>query len=444
MTFLHRNPRDFSSMLFAIFFCALLLPSSVSIQRCYAAGESLPANEAVPDDAEGQPPLGLAAALQAVMAYNPAVKGKQAEVNSQGYAIDSAKAGRLPSLSAQANNLNDQYEQGTLRLQQPLWAFGKIDTEIKHAKANYNSEQFGLLDVRRQLIEKTAIIYAQIEGIQQRMAVARLNIEEHEQLYQQIKRRQAGQLASEADMHLAYSRFIQARAQLVSIQGGLQVALNELQALTQVAVAVDQPIDKRLTSLPSLAQIVDLALKNSAEVRYKRKYLEVVRLNVKREKVAALPTVYYRMDYEFLDNPGNDERTSNGFVIEGNLDGFGFSALGRVKGAAARQVAAQEDLNATLNDVRSRVNNLMSNRSVQQLLIKSQREVVTVVESTMASFLRQYDSGLKSWIDVLNTQRELTELRLGLAKIENDWLIISLRIAALSGGLDQLAGIESL
>ncbi len=444
MTSLHRNPHSFSRFLFSLCFCSLLLPSSFSIQPCYAAEESAPANKALPDAPEGQAPIGLAAALQAVMAYHPAVKGKQAEVNSQGYALDSAKAARFPSLSAQANNLDDQYEQGTLRLQQPLWAFGKIDTEIKHAKASYHSEQFGLLDIRRQLIENTAVIYAQIEGIQKRTAVARLNIEEHEQLYQQIKRRQAGHLASEADMHLAYSRFIQARVQLVSLQGNLQVALTDLHALTQVAVAVDQPIDKRFTSLPSLAQVEALALKNSARLRYKQKQLEVVLLDVKREKVAALPTVYYRMDHEFLDNPGNGERTSNGFVLEGNLEGFGFSALGRAKAATARQVAAQEDLNVTRNEVRSRVNNLMSNRSVQQLLIKSQREVVTVVESTMASFLRQYESGRKSWLDVLNTQRELTELRLGLAKIENDWLILSLRIAALTGGLDQLAGIKTL
>jgi len=418
----------------------LLLTPVFGAWPCHATTEPPPGGEAAA-------PGGLAAALQAVISHNPAVKGARAELKAQGHAIDSAKAARYPTLSAQANNVNDpsgRYDQGTLRLQQPLWAFGKIDTAIDRQKANYGAEQWNLLQVQRQLIESTAAAYAKAEGALRRAEVARVNIAEHDRLYQRIKRRHSGGLASEADERLAYSRLIQARAQAVGIEGELQVALTELHSLTHVPVPVDRPVERALAELPAASAVEELALKKSADVRYKQKRLKVVALDVKGEKVATLPNIYYRVDHEFLDKPSSGERTSSGLVIEGNFEGLGFSALGRVKGAVARQVVAREELNEARNDVRSLVNALMISRNTQNLLAESQHESVEVLESTMASFLRQYESGRKTWIDVLNTQRELTVSRLQLAQIENDWLVLSLRVVALTGGLDRLAGIESI
>ena len=104
-------------------------------------------------------------ALQAVIIHNPALKGQQAALNSYEADIDSAKARRYPTLSAQANNLNNDADQGTLRLNQPLWAFGKIDTAIDEATANYTAEQWGLIQNQRELISDTAKIYAKIQGL---------------------------------------------------------------------------------------------------------------------------------------------------------------------------------------------------------------------------------------------------------------------------------------
>lgn len=388
-------------------------------------------------------PQGLSAALQAVMKRHPAVKGKRFEVNARQFAIDSAKASRFPSVAVEANNLNNNYDQSTIQLSQPLWTFGKINTGIQLAKANYRADQIELLQVQRELIEKTAAAYAMVEGIKQRLDVALINIDEHEQLHQQIKRRQAGQLASVTDERLAHSRIIQARAQYIQIQGELRIALAELKSLTQIKVETDLPVDRSLAELPSLAEVEALALKNSAATAFKRELRKVAQLNIKREKVAYLPTVYGRIEHNILDIPANTDRTYAGFVLEGNLEGLGFAARGRIKGAAAYLNATGEDLNSTINDVRQQVYILMSNRDVQHTLIDSQKEAVTIVEATLASFIRQYESGRKTWLEVLNIQRELTELRFQLVQIESEWLILSLRIIALTGGLDQYAGIKS-
>jgi adhesin transport system outer membrane protein len=180
--------------------------------------------------------IGLSAVLQAVMANHPAVKGKQAELDAQHFAIGSAKAGRYPSLSGEANNLDDNVDQFTLRVQQPLWAFGKIDRAIQQEQARFAAEEWGLLQVQRQLTEESASAYARLDGIRQRGQVSRININEHEELYQRTERRQKGQLTSEADLRFAHSRLIQAQAKHERISGELQVALVDLLALTQVPI----------------------------------------------------------------------------------------------------------------------------------------------------------------------------------------------------------------
>ncbi len=420
----------------------LMLSGSYPLNIATAAGPTI-APDVVRSEA-GQQPRGLFAALQAAVTLHPSAKGKQAELDAQGFAINSAEAGRYPSISAEADNLYDDYDKGTVRVSQPLWAFGKIDTQIDLAEAKFIVDQSGLLAVQRELIEETAAAYAVVEGIKQREEVAKVNIAEHEQLYQQIQRRQAGQLASETDVRLAHSRIILARSQYTRIKGEMQVALTELHSLTQIEVDVGLPVDRSLADLPSLPVVEALALKNNATAAGKRALLKVAQLDIKKEKVASLPTVYARVEYEFLDIPENTDSTRFGIVVEGNLDGLGLFSYGRIKSAAARLNAAQEDLNVALNDVRRRVNALMLNRNVQLMLLESQREAVEVVEETKASFLRQYESGRKTWLDVLNIQRELTTLRFQLAQIENDWLILSMRVAALTGGLDQLAGVKSL
>jgi adhesin transport system outer membrane protein len=64
---------------------------------------------------------------------------------------------------------------------------------------------------------------------------------------------------------------------------------------------------------------------------------------------------------------------------------------------------------------------------------------VQAVEETLASFMRQYDAGRKSWIDVLNTQREVSDARQQLQSLRTAWQENTLRVEALLGLLDAVA-----
>jgi adhesin transport system outer membrane protein len=99
-------------------------------------------------------------------------------------------------------------------------------------------------------------------------------------------------------------------------------------------------------------------------------------------------------------------------------------------------LANQDDLVAMRNETRRSVSNLYSNRDLQQDLINSQALSVGELSEILASYQRQYQSGHKAWQDILNMQRELSEQRLQQVQAENDWLVFTLKLVTLIGGLD--------
>ena len=106
------------------------------------------------------------------------------------------------------------------------------------------------------------------------------------------------------------------------------------------------------------------------------------------------------------------------------------------------RTAAEQDLAATKVEVTREIRRLERNRALQRDLIELQTQSVADLESLLASYQRQYETGTKSWLDLLNVQRELDDQRRALVQARTDWQIYTLQLLARIGGLDDLAGIE--
>lgn len=387
---------------------------------------------------------GLAAALQAALTQHPVVAGKRAEVAAKGYIGDSARAQRYPTVSAQATANDKSTHPVTLRARQPLWAFGRIDAGIAYADADKLTEEADLVRVQRQLIDQTSVAYVRVLGATARLVVAEDNSSSLVTLSKQIKRREQGELASLADVRLAQARLIQAQGQQDRYRGELEVALNDLLAFTQTRIAADPAVPPGIVQLPSAAELESLAVANSADVQLKERRVELARADTDREGTASMPTVYLQGDRYVnqaanAGNPNSLNSTVVGVVLEGSLEGLGFAARGRSQAARARLLAAQEDLKATRTELERTVRSLLASRQLQQNLVNSQAQSVAELKELLVSYRRQYEAGSKSWQDLLNMQRELTEQRLQEAQAQNDWLIYSLKLAALTGRLDAVA-----
>lgn len=401
--------------------------------------------------ASAQQTDGLQAALQAALTLHPAVSGKQSQVRASEYSADAARSQRYPSLTAQAQQYtssNRDLSTGedlstpvTLRARQPVWAFGRIDNSIAFAEASTDVERVDLLRVQRQLLEQTAVAYASVLGSRQRLQVAEVSLVAHQQLYDQISRREQGQLASMADVRLAATRLAQSRARVGQYSGELEIAESDLLALTQVALPAQLAIDPALLQIKEGEALRQAALQSSAEVLFKSQEIERARAGVDQARTASMPTVYLQVEQDY-NQPSFRDDTRLSVVVEGTLEGMGFASRGRTSAAVAQQSAAEDDRAFTINSLEQTVRRLQRSRQLQAELIQVQSASLIDLEALLGSYQRQYAAGTKSWLDVLNIQREFSEQQLQLVQAENDWVIYTLQLAALTGALDAPAALN--
>lgn len=391
---------------------------------------------------------GLEAALTAAVTRHPALAGKAAAVEAKDYAGDAARAQRYPSLSAQAQQIANQgnaagrpsNNPANVRARQALWAFGRIDSSIAYSDADTAAERSDYLRLQRQLIDNTVASYAKVYSLTQRQKALLDNVAAHQSFHEQIQRRERGQLASGADVRLAASRLIQARAQKERVDGDLDVAQAELLALTQIPVSAEVPVAGTSLVLPAASELEAIALAQSADALYKGQLIARAEAGVDQAQTAAMPTLYLQAD-KYFNQPVYQNDSQLSVVLEGNLDGMGWGAFSRARAARAQLSAAQEDLRSTQVDIRRTVKSLDASRRMQHELIAAQVDSVRELTALLESYKRQYVAGTKSWLDVLNLLRELSEQRLQQVQAEGDWLNASLRLTALIGGFDALLGI---
>lgn len=388
--------------------------------------------------AAAQTPAGLSAALAAAQTQYPALAAKRAELQAKGYLVDAAQAQRYPSLSAQTATYDNSTRPSSWRARQALWAFGRIESGQRYAEADQSAAAADLLRLERQVQDQTAVAYAKVQGAKARLKVAQDTEAALDRLYQQIQRRERGELASMADVRLALARFTQARAQTYRYQGEWALSKTELLALTQNLVDTEPDVPATTTTLPQGTALQDEVAAQAADLLLKTRLAVLAQMDIEREKAAAMPTVYLQAD-RYINQPTYGTQTITGVVLEGNLDNMGFGTLGRSRAAGARLQAAQDDLQATRIELIRQVSSLETNRDLQVQLLSAQAQSVQQAKDLLASYQRQYEAGSKAWLDVLNMQRELSDQQLQQVQAQNDWLVYSLKLAALTGRLDALA-----
>jgi adhesin transport system outer membrane protein len=390
--------------------------------------------------AASPPPAdGLRLALTAAVSRNPAVRNKLADLRALGFKVQEAQAARYPSLTVQAQSMSEQTSHGVARVQQPLYAFGRIDGAIELAGMQTVLGQMSVLEVRRKLLEDTAASYVGLLGARAKLILAERNVDEHQRLFQMIQRRHEGGIASEADARLASSRLIQAKTLLEQLRGQVDKGENELFALTRLTLPGRESVEPTLTELPNLSALLSLADTSVSLVRQRQAELDLARVQATQRRAELMPTLYARWEHDIAPAAGSLNTNRVGVVLEASIDGFGLVVKPRLAAEAERIAAAQENLEAARNETTRRLTGLLSDRQTQQLLVTANESAVQAVEETLASFLRQYDAGRKSWVDVLNTQREMSDARQQLQAVRTAWQENSLRIAALLGLLDVVA-----
>jgi len=207
--------------------------------------------------------------------------------------------------------------------------------------------------------------------------------------------------------------------------------------LTQEPIASDLPVPGNILQLPADQAIQEQVLAQSATVRAREAGVTLAETDVERQRTSSLPTVSLqasRNDYSGIPNQRNNNTIN--IVVTGTMEGLGLVNRGLQNAALERVESARQDLAQQRHSEDIQTRQLLDQRDANQTLLVGYEQSVVELSDTLASFRRQYESGYKSWLDVLNAVRELTEQQQALVSVRSAWRVDSLRLAARTGRMD--------
>jgi len=388
---------------------------------------------------------GIFLALKNTLKKNPRILAEKDKINALKRSLTSENMQRLPAVTLQAETEGSDDSQALVRLVQPLWVGGRISNAITKSEIQLKIAQAELLRVQRELMEETAATYANLLGLKNRIKAAEINIKELQKFSNLTDRRAKGDISSKADVALAQSRLYQAHLQNEDLKGQLERVKTDMYSLTLTRSEVDDPVPPSLMDLPGQAEIEAAVVMVSARLTQAGLEIKNAHIDEDLSKSEIMPRLYGRLDQE-LYNPGGaskqDLETSFALVVEVTFEGAGISSWERVKSAKERIKASQMLSDAEDNDVHRNIRSQLSDRDMISQLVELNQSLVLSTAQTLASYVRQYEAGRKSWLDLLNIQQEHARARITLEQVKSSLQQVDLRLVVQMGLLDDLSEIN--
>lgn len=382
------------------------------------------------------PDLDLVVLMRLALDRYPSIAARRQEYAAAQGALDGARWQRYPSVSVSGAALGSNgAAPSTISVQQVLWAGGRIEAGIAAADARRLAANSATLVEEQSVLERTAAAYVELQRQQARLVASQDNVRRHEELYGLIARRVGQEVSSAADSALAMARLAQARAERQQILAAMGNARAALQSLSGEAVRGVVALDAPTLGFDSLQEAMTAAENFSPEIARQRSLANAATSDLEVRKGLLLPSLAARVEH--LRNPviGIHSSTDRALLAFEFQPGAGLSALSAVQEAEARRLGALSAVEGSRLDLEQKLNSAW----IEAQSSSSQREPLRVLARTnvsiVDSFLRQYRVGRKSWLDVLNAQREAVQARYSLADIDAQALLGALRVRLVTGVL---------
>lgn len=366
--------------------------------------------------------------LQRTYASHPLMQEKRANLSAAQADRQGAKWQRFPTPSAEVTSTG--HGTGSVRLDQPLWAGGRIDGQIAASEARELAAAAAVEEAAQELALKVVAAVVEADRQQSRQRFAEAGMKEHEKLYAMIERRVAQEVSSTADQRLAASRLFSSRNDVSVMAQARQNALLQLNQLAGESVQSVGPVDAFTQQPPVDAQLlVSDALANSPTLNRLRHEEAAAEADVAVKRSAWWPQVSFRLQHA----RANQITDNSGMLVLQAQPGAGWSTSASVDMAWARRDAIRESRMAAERSLRERVMQQWNDWVAAGSRLSNAEASMAMSSDVAQSYARQYTAGRKSWIDVLNAVREATQSELAVMDVKAQISSAVLSLQVLTG-----------
>ena len=366
---------------------------------------------------------------------HPTIETKRNEYKGAFERLEGSKWHRFPSVSVmssagQSSPLKNSSEVvTTLRVEQPLWTGGRITGTIDLAKAKLGASESAINEVEQDVLIKTSYAFFNILKLQSKIETSKESILEHQRLLELIERKSRAEISPMNEIIFAKARLDQAKTENIQLQTLLSNSRADLESYTSKSIK-GLKVPRISLAMPNdLDSAIKEAINYSPTLKRLAFESKAAEADIDVAKSGLWPQLSARSDEIF------------GGVVPGNTTylaltytpGNGLSSLSATREAATKKEVVESNIKSIQleigNKIRSDWNEYQSNLRQAEV----QTNLAETTRGVYESYVRQYDAGKKTWVEVLNAKKEATQAKYNLADCEWNSYIAGLRLQIYTG-----------
>lgn len=402
--------------------------------------------------ASAQTPSTLKDAVERAVLQNPEVKFKYQNLEAARGEQDAAKGAWRPRVDVEAatgprntltpalaSPLSYMGSTASIQLRQTLFDGYATASEVRRLGHNRQVAYYDLLNASDQLALETARAYLDVQRYRETLALARDNYATHLDVHRKISSRVSAGVGRRVDLEQASGRMALAESNWLTEASNLHDVSARYERLTGEALAPNlEPTPSLDKFLPARARVLSDAIANNPEFLGAVSTIRAYRADADVRRAANWPTLELRVLQSLERNQngiaGNYRDSALQVVLNYNLYRGGTDSA-RIRQYVSKLNAAYELRDKTCRDIRQTAQIAYNDvgRLEQQIGFLAQHELST--SKAREAYRQQFDIGQRSLLDLLDTENELFQARMALAKAEFDIRLAKIRVLATSGTL---------
>ena len=358
---------------------------------------------------------------------HPSVRLSENAVRTSGFNLDAAKWSKYPSFTVDGIAPIDSDDTLTLKLEQPLWTAGRSDALIDAARAEVSAAELQIQESIDLIQDEVISAYIELWRAQEKLIAADDNVVELKELAGIIERRVFQQVSPESELALVNARLSQALSDQAQHLGMVRQAVSRLQQASGMKADHAKTLTCQLPADLTLDRIKQLALSQSSIL----KRLEVDKSASQFDYAAAEAERWPKLvaGVQSVSQQGNvdDTDTKAYFGFQYQLSD-GFSVNSRMSAAESEMQNFTYQYDEAKIRLVQTIESYQTGYELSRNQIPSLVNLVRVNADLIDSYRRQYSVGKKSWLDVVNAQREVAQAKVSLIDAQANACLNALQI----------------
>ncbi|MFP6833647.1 MAG: TolC family protein, partial [Porticoccaceae bacterium] len=355
--------------------------------------------------------LSVDQAMQYAIKTHPLILSAEGQYRAAKSELTASRWSRFPTVGASARENSFDQKQDVTTASMPLWMGGRINADIDLAKSKRDGALSGISEAQQSVMLETIGLFFDYFKSEKKLEIASLNVDEHQRLYEIIERRVEAATSPDVDAMLAQARLQSARSAQIQAASIKDISKASLE------LTVGRVIDAVLVNNNpepfgiSLNEAVATGIKVSPRIARIESEIKGFEANIKSAKSALYPQVSLGYEKRFNDPDSSRVDQEETFVSVQFQPGAGLAVASSISAAKQRKQSARDSLEAEKRELRRQIKTAWNEYASVSFQLEPSKMLVDATNSVIESYLRQYAVGKKSWLDVLNAQREATQAR---------------------------------